>query len=249
MQVYLPPSLRHFDKNFKILSSWIDHVPFGYDLVESLRPEITVELGTHEGLSFYTFCQSIIDHHIDGVCYAVDTWEGEQHAGKYDDSVFLKVRDFCRENYPGCSYLMRMYFEEAKNHFDSETVDLIHIDGLHTYDAARQDYEAWYPKLKKGGVMLFHDITARRDDFGVWRLWSELEANDDVDTFHFKHGYGLGVVRKRGVELSQKSCLLNIMFNGSAEDQEMLRAFYVMAAKYNTVKHRAASVTLNKLKK
>ncbi len=137
----------------------MDHLPFGYDLIAEIRPAITVELGTQAGLSFFTFCQSISEHQIDGVAYAVDTWEGEAHTGKYDEAVFNSVNDHAFEHYPGQAYLMRMLFQDALQHFDDDSIDLLHIDGLHTYDAVREDFHSWYPKVKPGGIIL--DIVLR----------------------------------------------------------------------------------------
>jgi hypothetical protein len=245
MKVYLPPSVRSFDRNFKIISPWIDHVPFGYDIVEAIKPKLTVELGTHNGLSFFSFCQSLIDNHIDGLAYAVDTWEGEKHSGEYDDSVYATVADFCRENYAGCSYLMRMLFADALRHFGDESIDILHVDGLHTYDAVSEDFSTWFPKVKPGGIVLFHDVTARTSDYGVWRFWEELTSGD-YETYHFNHSYGLGVLRKAGGDRSADSQLIDIMFNGSVEDQDMLRAFYVFAARYNVTKNRPPMVMQKK---
>lgn len=242
MRVYLPPSLRSFDKNYKILSSWIDHVPFAYDLVEALEPKLLVELGTHEGLSFFTFCQSVVDHHLDTVCYAVDTWEGEHHAGYYGEDVYRRVVDYCRENYAGCSYLIRSLFADACNHFERDSIDLLHIDGLHTYDAVKEDYQTWVSKVRPGGLLLFHDIAVRRDDLGVWKFWKEIGELYPEDVFQFNHGYGLGVLRKPGGDNVSTSVLIDVMFSGSQQEKETLRAFYVMAAKYNTLKYRPPAV-------
>jgi len=159
--IYLPPSLRHFEPAFLTFSTWMDHLPFGYDIVEAVRPRLLVELGSHKGFSYFTFCQSMKDHDIDGLCYAVDTWEGDRHTDSYGEEVFQEVNRYNRQHYAGFSYLLRMLFEEALGHFRDASVDLIHIDGLHTYEAVRRDFEDWYPKLRPGGIMLFHDIAAR----------------------------------------------------------------------------------------
>lgn len=39
----------------------------------------------------------------------------------------------------------------------TKPIDLIFIDGDHTYEAVKQDFEEWYPHVKAGGVILFHD--------------------------------------------------------------------------------------------
>lgn len=236
MMIYLPPSVRHFNQRFKTISTWFDHVPFGYDLVEAIRPRTVVELGTHKGLSFFTFCQSMVDHHVDGLCHAVDTWEGEEHTGHYDDTVYQEVARFARENYAGCAYLMRMLFDEAVHHFSDESIDLLHIDGLHTYEAVSNDFSRWNSKVKPGGIILFHDIHARMKDFGVWKFWEEISP--EYEAFQFDHGFGLGVLRMPGGDRESDPTLLRMMFNSNPEEQAALRAFYVFAARYNVVKDR-----------
>ena len=38
-----------------------------------------------------------------------------------------------------------------------EIVDLLFIDADHTYDAVRQDWSDWVPKVRKGGIVALHD--------------------------------------------------------------------------------------------
>lgn len=204
-------------------------MPFGYDITAAIRPNITVELGTQGGLSFFTFCQSIKENDIDGVCYAVDTWEGEVHTGKYDESVYQSVQEHARKEYAGFAYLMRMLFSEAITHFDNDSIELLHIDGLHTYDAVKEDFEMWYPKVKPGGVILFHDVYARMMDFGAWKFWQEIAQQ--FPSFEFRHGFGLGVLQKPG-GTPNTDPLLSALFKGSEQDHAQLRALYVHAAKY-----------------
>ena len=212
-------------------------MPFGYDLVTELRPALTVELGTQGGLSFFIFCQALKEQHIDGVAYAVDTWEGEDHAGEYDEEVFASVRDYAREHYPGYIYLMRMLFEEALAHFTDESIDLLHIDGLHTYAAVSEDFNNWYPKVKPGGVILFHDVYARVMDFGVWKFWEEISGQHD--SFEFKHGFGLGVLQKAGGDKPRRE-LLGLLLDGDAATREQMRALYTHAAKYHDCLRKAS---------
>ena len=238
MALYVPPSIRHFEPKRIVFSTWVDHMAFAYDLVAAIRPKVVVELGTHNGVSFFTFCQSIKDHDLDTVAYAVDTWEGEEHAGKYTEEVFVDVQNHNRENYPGFGYLMRMLFSEAADHFADESIDLLHIDGLHTYEAVSEDFATWLPKVAPGGIILFHDIQSRMADFGVWRFWSqELEPN--FATFGFKQGYGLGVLRKPGPASDDDSQLEQLLFEGSEADHADLRAFYSHAARYLVLDNRS----------
>ncbi len=241
MSIFFPPSLRSFEPKHICFSTWIDHLAFGYDLVTELRPGLTVELGTQGGLSFFCFCQALKENHIDGLAYAVDTWEGEEHAGDYDESVFHKVKQHAREHYSGHAYLMRTRFAEAVDHFDDESIDLLHIDGLHTYDAVSEDFATWYPKVRPGGVILMHDIHGRLKDFGVWRFWEDIEA--DYPSFGFRHGFGLGVVQKPGGE-KPRGELLGLLLDGDETTREQMRSFYVHAAKHLDSVRKTARMAL-----
>lgn len=246
MSLYIPLSLRRFTPTFSTFSTWTDHMPFGYDIVAAVRPNTTVELGTQGGLSFFTFCQSIKENDIDGVAYAVDTWEGEEHTGKYDESVYESVRKHAHEQYAGFAYLMRMLFNDALNHFDNESIDLLHIDGLHTYDAVKEDFNTWYPKVKPGGVILFHDVYARIMDFGAWKYWQELAQQ--YPSFEFRHGFGLGVLQKPGGTANSHP-LLKILFEGNEQDHATLRALYVHAAKHFEYGRKVAKQEKQRLKR
>ena len=54
-KVYFPKSAQ-FDAKRMAMSTWVDHMPFGYDLVAELRPSKVVELGSHNAISYFTFC-------------------------------------------------------------------------------------------------------------------------------------------------------------------------------------------------
>ncbi len=41
------------------------------------------------------------------------------------------------------------------------TIDLIFVDGDHSYEGCKADIETWLPFMKKGGVMAFHDFGSR----------------------------------------------------------------------------------------
>lgn len=185
---FLPPDAYRLTD----VSSWHGHVPFGTWCVTQLKPRILVELGTHKGDSYFSFCETIRTRSLSTQAHAVDTWKGEEHAGTYGEEVFTEVSDYNNRNFSGFSSLVRLTFDEASAKFPDRSVDLLHIDGLHTYEAVRHDFEKWEPKLSDRAIVLFHDISEKQRDFGVWRFWGEISQGQD--TFEFPHSHGLGVL-------------------------------------------------------
>ena len=173
-------------------SAWLEHVPFAFWLVEAQRPRTIVELGTHYGVSYFAFCQAVERLGLDTRCFAVDHWQGDEHAGFFGEEVFEQVRAHNDAQYSGFSRLVRSDFDDALAHFSDASIDLLHIDGLHTLEAVRHDFESWLPKLSERGVVLLHDSNVRERGFGVFRLVEELRGIHPC--FEFTHGHGLAVL-------------------------------------------------------
>ncbi|MBL1265320.1 class I SAM-dependent methyltransferase [Methylomicrobium sp. RS1] len=193
---------------FKKNSAWLGHLPFAAWLIQIYKPSIFVELGTHWGHSYFSFCQSVYEANLATQCYAIDTWQGDEHAGQYGDEVFHHVNVHNQEHYAGFSRLLRMTFDEALNYFSDASIELLHIDGLHTYEAVNHDFESWLPKLAPGAVVLFHDINVRERGFGVWKLWEELQIRYP-NTLEFLHSHGLGILQLDGATEAKKLVWLN----------------------------------------
>lgn len=186
------PELPH---NFMTNGPWSGHRRFAYDLVRFAQPRIFVELGTHYGTSFFSFCQAVRDGHLPTHCYAVDIWQGDAHSGYYGEHVFQTVHDVTVREFPTIGNLLRSDFDTACTQFPDGSIDLLHIDGYHTYEAALHDFTTWYPKLADYGIVLFHDISVRYGDFGVYRLWEQLTTLPHLE---FSHSNGLGVLFPKG---------------------------------------------------
>lgn len=199
---------------------WHGHIPFAFWLTELLEPELIVELGVHKGDSYCAFCQSVKHLSLNTLCYGVDTWQGDKHAGYYGDEVYQELKEYHDPMYGNFSQLIRSTFDDALPYFSNKSIDILHIDGLHTYEAVLHDFESWLPKVSEKGVILLHDISERNNGFGVWRFWDEIK--DLYPSFAFYHSHGLGVLAV-GKEAKE---LLSPLINSSGADRNLWMTFF-----------------------
>ena len=214
--------------NVLVASGWIEHAPFAMWFVAKLQPSVLVELGTHNGYSYFCFAQSASRNDLATEMFAIDTWQGDEHAGFYGDDVFENVNKINQTNYASTSKLLRSTFDDGLSHFDDKSIDLLHIDGLHTYEAVKNDFESWLPKLSNKGIVLFHDISVLDRGFGVYKLWEELV--EQYPNFEFSHGNGLGVLK-----VGPESTSVDHLFKIEAPLKAHVQMFYSSLGKKLTI--------------
>lgn len=201
-------------------TAWAQHVPFAMFIISAMRPRVFVELGSFRGVSYCAFCQAVKSLNAPTECFAVDTWAGDAHAGALEENVLDDLRAHHDPLYADFSRLVQATFDEALAEFADASIDLLHIDGFHTYEAVRHDYETWLPKMSARGVVLFHDTEVRERDFGVWKFWAEVKS--ERPHFEFLHGYGLGVLAV-GAEIPDG---LEFLFRADENETRLIRDFF-----------------------
>ena len=199
-------------------------------MIELLKPKVFVELGTHKGDSYCAFCQSVKYLNLETKCYAIDTWEGDEHAGYYGFEVFKELKEYHDPLYGSFSKLVQSTFDQASEHFSENSIDLLHIDGLHKYQDVKHDFEIWLPKMTKKGIILFHDTIVRERGFEVWKLWQELK--DIYINYEFKYGNGLGIIIV-GSEVPEE---VNHFLNLISKDDNIAELFFRLGFQ-NTLKY------------
>ena len=75
-------------------------------------------------------------------------------------------------------------------------IDFIFIDGDHSYDGVKEDYENYSPLVRPGGLVGFHDICMAADDLslhnmGVSKFFRELDVPNKK---RIEHSFGIGIV-------------------------------------------------------
>jgi len=82
--------------------------------------------------------------------------------------------------------------------------DFIFVDGGHDYKTVHSDYGNYYPMLRKGGLMAFHDIAALPEnvhniEVGLW--WREMTRRGWFDgkimeSITKRRNWGIGIIEK-----------------------------------------------------
>lgn len=167
-------------------TAWKGHGLLSMELVERFMPNVTVDLGVDYGFS--TFC---LAYHGIGKVFGIDWFKGDIHTGfrdTYDDvlNLYKKINEeFGVSN----AYFIKSDFNDAASVWDMP-IDLLHIDGLHTYEAVKNDYLTWKGFCNEESVILFHDVESFSDTVG--RFFWECEGYKSIN-----HGSaGLGVLTR-----------------------------------------------------
>ena len=80
---------------------------------------------------------------------------------------------------------------------DGRTVDMLFIDGDHSYPGVKADYEMYSPLVRPGGVIAFHDVCDHPELTGckVRAFWQSLDGDkEEIVTFPPTWG-GIGMLR------------------------------------------------------
>jgi len=160
------------------------------ELVAAARPQRVLEIGTGSGGTLYAIAWASAPEarilSLDRTVYpierrllyktfvpskAVDVWEADSHLAETRDRVI--------------------------RYFDHEPLDLVFIDGDHTYESVRRDYELYAPLVRERGMVLFHDIvTGPYEAVGdAPRFWQEARSDlaDSVELIESWHQGGCGI--------------------------------------------------------
>lgn len=191
-----------------VASAWNGHLGFANVLVALARPAGIVELGVNRGGSFFALCDACVRHGVAAEVIGVDTWQADTRTDKTErDDLYGELCELLAREWP-FAHLVRADFDAARGGVPDGSVDLLHIDGCHTYEAVANDFSRWRSALSPRGICLFHDIAVRERGFGVHQLWGEVR--DRWPSIEFQHSSGLGV-----------------LFTG-AEQPEAMRAFLAL---------------------
>lgn len=141
--------------------------------------------------------------------YMVDSWSGKPSEDYVDSGDFhadlpqYKQDEFCDIATAMTSFaqeraiILRQPSIEAAQAIPDASLDLVFIDANHSYEGCKSDLEAWFPKVKPGGIVSGHDYeNSYHPNWGVKRAVDEfcgsngfmLELGEDFTWFATKEG-------------------------------------------------------------
>jgi predicted O-methyltransferase YrrM len=158
-----------------------------YALMRDQPPEIVVEIGSYLGRSTVFFGLALKDVNPQGRVVAIDPHTGDRQQLEGLSTERLATYDLFRQHCmaTGVESLVdpRVAASVEVAAGWSEPVDLLYVDGWHSYDAVVADGEAWLPYLSAHGVVIFDDYVAYGEvreaihdlaDRRLYRLWGSI---------------------------------------------------------------------------
>ena len=123
-------------------------------LVRAMKPAVIVEIGCADAGSAYGFRLAAPDAVIESI--DVESERATIRGDSHDLTTLSALRDALGDR----------------------AIDVLFIDGDHSYEGVRADFETFSPLVKPGGIVAFHDILPHpnRPEFVVHRYWRELSA-------------------------------------------------------------------------
>jgi len=177
-----------------------------YALGRIVRPRIAVAIGSYRGFAPLVIARALRDNAEPGELLFIDPslvddfWKDPARVQAYFAAHGLEnVRHFP---------LKTQQFVDTETYADLDSVGLLFVDGLHTAEQARFDFDAFRDRLAPRAIVLFHDSMVTRDSalYGADRSYrmtvpaamEELRRDPEFELFDIPFGTGVTLLRRRG---------------------------------------------------
>ena len=129
-----------------------------YGLVRSMKPDVCVEIGSALGKSA-CYVGMALKENGHGMLYAIDPhtvtdWNDSSKGAS--NSLAPLQRNIAAIGVSEQVTIVRSYSQDAANTWKLP-IDLIFIDGDHSYEGVKRDFELFAPHVKAFGMVVFHD--------------------------------------------------------------------------------------------
>ena len=194
------------------------------EFVKGMSFNNILEIGTAKGGMFFALCQiasptaNLISLDMPGGNFGARGYvETESDIERMSDFGKPKQKlHFIRQDSHKVATLNR-----AKKILGNKKLDLLFIDGDHTYEGVKKDWDMYSPLVKNDGLVVFHDIVnheATHPDCKVQLLWNELKRQNETWEFIDDTGDvwgGIGVLRKKEVAIKERQRIITKTAGGA----------------------------------
>jgi cephalosporin hydroxylase len=136
------------------------------EIVREQQPRVVIEIGTAAGGMLYCLAQLA---HPEALLISID-YPGGPYGGGQTDSEATLYRSFAAPGQHVAFVRDRSFhlssLEDVKRLLQGRPVDLLFIDGDHSYGAVRSDFDMYGPLVGPGGISAFHDIVLEPETWG-----------------------------------------------------------------------------------
>lgn len=167
-----------------------------YQLTRLAKPDTALVIGSYRG--FVPVCISLgLADNRKGICIFIDP--GFEDAFWHNEDTVVRLNE--KFNLDGRLKHVPMTTNDAYNRDTiPKSIDLLHIDGDHSYKEVKQDFDLCYPRVIKGGYVFLHDAVATGKGLTSMEvrefLTQEVQNRSDLEKITFPFDQGLAVLRK-----------------------------------------------------
>ncbi len=158
-----------------------DEILGAIELLATRPPKVFVEIGTAWGGILFCWAQVA---HPEAHLLSVDL-PGGVGGGGYTAHHVRHLQQFCQPSQRLSSVLgdsgSQQVVDEVRRLTDGETVDVLFIDGDHTYEGVKRDFELYSPLVETGGLIMLHDSCPRRTTRSALK-WTASGRNSSLAT-------------------------------------------------------------------
>ena len=166
--------------------------------VRRLHPRTVLEIGTHRGGTLYLWARLA---QPDAILVSIDL-PGGKFGGGYSPFRTPIYRRFAQKRQKlhlvKANSHSESTLEETKRLLSGHQIDLLFIDGDHTYEGVKKDWEMYSPLVRSGGLVVFHDVAGNYGETEVKAFWDTIKTSYSHREYmaHPEGLYGIGVLQK-----------------------------------------------------
>ncbi len=173
------------------------------EILAKMKPGCIVEIGTARGGTLFLFSRIAAE---DATLVSID-YPGGWFGGGYPVWKIPFFKSFALDKQKIYPVLADSHqdatLEKVNSIINPGQIDFLFIDGDHSYEGVKKDFEMYSPLVRKNGIIAFHDIALCSSKIvcEVNRYWDEIKTGYEYEEIieEYNHQWlGMGLIKVRG---------------------------------------------------